>query len=106
MGLVLIYITNPDKKTAKEISKKLLKKKLIACANIFPIKSLFMWNGKIEKENEFVLLCKTISSKTTAVKKQVKKMHPYEVPCIIKWNASANKEYEKWVSKTLKINKN
>ena len=36
MNFVFVYITNPTKEGANKIAKHFLKKRLIACANIFP----------------------------------------------------------------------
>jgi len=27
----------------------------------------------------------------------VERIHPYEVPCIVKWEVEANVSYEKWI---------
>ena len=99
--LNIIYITNPDRKTAKKIALRLLKKRLIACANIFPIESVYWWKGKIENAKEVVLILKT-KEKFDKIKNEVKKIHPYSIPCIIKFDAKANKEYEAWLEKVRK----
>ncbi len=95
--MVLAYITCKNKKEAKEIASSLLNKKLIACANIFPIESMYRWKGKIQNDREVVLLAKTTSAKFKQVEKETKKMHSYEVPCILKINAKVNKEYGEWL---------
>lgn len=41
------------------MSELLIKNKLAACANIFPIGSVYKWNGKIVKEKEFGVFIKT-----------------------------------------------
>ena len=84
MSFVIIYITNPTKKEAKKIAKHLLQKKLIACANIFPINSLYHWQGKLVDENEYIIIAKTVAENYEKVKKEVEKIHHYDVPCIIK----------------------
>jgi len=95
--MISIYITCKDKKEAIKISKHLLKKRLIACSNIFPIKSMYWWNKKIINDNEIVILAKTTGKKFEKIKKEVGKIHSYDLPCILKFNVEANKEYEKWV---------
>ena len=45
--MAFVYITCKDKKEARKISRFLLEKKLIACANIFPIESMYRWEGKM-----------------------------------------------------------
>jgi len=100
--MILNYITCKDKKEAKNIANHLMKKKLIACANIFPIESLYKWKEKLENNKEIVLLAKTTNKKSNTVEKEVKKIHSYDIPCIIKINATANKDYEKWLNAQIK----
>ena len=99
--MTLVYITCRDKKEAENISKHLLKKRVIACANIFPIKSMYLWKVKIVNDNENVVIAKTNSKNFNKVAAEVKKLHSYEIPCILKLDAVANKEYEKWANEEL-----
>jgi periplasmic divalent cation tolerance protein len=102
MNFIFIYLTNPNQKEAKKIAKHLLKKRLIACANIFPIESLYWWQGKIAKEKEFVLIAKTIKNNFPKIKTEVEKIHPYKIPCIIKIPVSSNKKYFDWLKREVK----
>jgi periplasmic divalent cation tolerance protein len=97
MDLIFVYITNPTKKEAKKVAHHLLKKKLIACANLFPIESLYRWEGKMTHEREYALIAKTTKSNFKHVKDVVEKIHPYSVPCITKLAAEANESFHKWV---------
>ena len=95
--MTLVYITCKDEKEAIKISKRLLEKRLIACSNIFPIRSLYRWKGKIKDEKEFVIMAKTIDKNYNKIKKEVSQMHSYDIPCILRINAEANESYEQWV---------
>lgn len=95
--MIIIYVTYPNKEEAKKITAHLLNKKLIACANVFPIKSSYWWKGNIENSDEFVSIVKTRKENWKKVKEKVKKIHSYDVPCIIKFDVEADEEYEKWV---------
>ena len=97
MAFVLIYITNKDMEEAKEIVHHLLEKKLVACGNMFPIKSAYWWKRKIENDDEVVAIVKTREENWEKVKGEVKKMHSYDCPCIMKINVEANDEYEEWI---------
>jgi len=101
MDFIFVYITNPDRKTAEKIAKSLLSQRLIACANIFPIISLYRWEKKIAKEKEFVLIAKTTKNRFEKVKKEVEKLHPYSIPCIVKIPVSSNKKYFNWLQKEI-----
>ncbi len=100
--IILIYIPVPSKDIAKKIAKDLLKQKLIVCANIFPIESLYWWEGKIEEGKELVLLVKTTNVNFEKVRCEVEKIHPYETSAIIKIAASTNDKYFQWLKENLK----
>ena len=100
--MTLVYITCKDEKEARKISLHLLKKRLIACANIFPIKSMYWWNNKVVNGRENVVIAKTNNKNFKKVAAEIKKMHSYTIPCILRLNATANKEYEQWAGKELR----
>ena len=99
--MTLIYITCKDKEEARKISRVLLEKKLVACSNMFPIESMYWWKGKIEEENEVVILAKTKDKNFDIIKEEVKKIHSYEIPCILKLETEANIDYDKWVDEVV-----
>ena len=96
--MLLIYTTHPSKAHAEKISKALLESRLIACANIFPIGSIYWGDEKIESNDEFVAILKTQESKADEVEKKIKELHDYKVPCIIRFSAQSNPEFETWCS--------
>ncbi len=100
--MVLVYITNPTKKAAQKIAKDLLQKRLIACANIFPVESFYWWKGKIEKAKEFVLIGKTTEKNYGKIKKEIERIHPYEIPCVLKIKVEPNEKFLAWLKKELK----
>ena len=100
--MTLAYITCKDRKEAERVSMHLLKKRLIACANIFPIRSIYRWEGKIVNESENVIIAKTNNKIFKKLENEVKKIHSYEVPCILKIDAVANKNYGQWAAKEIR----
>lgn len=100
--MTLVYITCKNKKEAERISLHLLKKRIIACANLFPIKSMYWWEGKIAKDNETVIIAKTNNKNFKKLESEVKRIHSYGIPCILRISAAANKEYQAWLKKEIK----
>ena len=100
--MTLIYITCKDEEEAVKISKHLLEKRLIACSNMYPVRSMYRWQGKIQDEKEFVMMAKTKEKNYGKIKEEVKKIHSYDVPCILKIDAEANESYDKWVNEEVK----
>ncbi len=95
--MIILYITAPSLKEAKNISISLLEKKLIACANISKTESLYSWNGKKAGGKEFVIYAKTTAKAAKKAVKFVEQIHPYGVPCILTISVKANPAYERWV---------
>ena len=100
--LAFFYITNPSKEEAKRIAKHLLDKRIIASANIFPIESMYWWEGKITEGSEYVLIAKTSIAKSHALEAEVKSIHSYKVPCIIRMHASSNAVFSEWLNGEVK----
>ena len=98
MRPVIIISTFPSKQSVTSIANQLVKKKLAACVNITKISSVYSWKGKIENQSEYLALFKTTKTKLRPLKKELEKLHPYDVPEIVEINPiSINKPYLKWL---------
>jgi periplasmic divalent cation tolerance protein len=95
---VIIVSTFPSKQSVTSIANKLVKRRLVACVNITTISSIYTWKGKIENQNEYLALFKTTKKNQSVLKKELKKLHPYDVPEIAEINVeSINQPYMKWL---------
>jgi len=82
--VVVIYSTIDDVKQAQKIANILVEEKLVACVNIIPnIISIYIWKGKIENDDECIIIAKTNDSKVRRVIQRIKTLHTYELPDII-----------------------
>ena len=98
MKPVIIVSTFPSKQSVTSIAKLLVKKKLVACVNIIKISSVYTWEEKIENRDEYLALFKTTKKNQLTLKKELKKLHPYDVPEIVEINVeSINQPYMKWL---------
>ena len=101
MSLIILYVPTANEKEAVRISRHLLRKKLVACANLFPIKSMYRWKGKIASESEMVLLLKTMKKNSANVQQEIIKLHSYDLPCILEFSAASNDAFGRWVEEQL-----
>ena len=94
-----VYITSDSPKEARELAKMLLKKKLVACVNILDgMYSLYRWEGKIQEDQETVLIAKTRHELVNKLTNAVKSIHSYDCPCIIELPIQGgNPEFLKWI---------
>ena len=94
----MVYFAAKDMGDAARIARRLLDTRLIACANIFPVRSLYRWKGKVEDETEAVAICKTRRGAVKRAIAEAKKVHPYEVPCIVSYDMGpALAAYARWI---------
>ena len=81
---IVVMVTTASKQEAEKIAQRLLKERLIACANIIgPVSSLFRWSGKVEKTEECLIFMKSRKDLFEKLAEIVKALHSYEVPEII-----------------------
>ena len=102
-NIKFFYITASNKKEAERIAKKLLNKKLIACANVISnVNSYFVWKNKVQNSKEIIICGKTTSKNQTKIIKAVKNIHSYAVPCIIFFDIkNGNKDFLKWIEQSV-----
>jgi len=95
----LVYITAKDKAEAKQIGQVLVEERLAACANIIDkMESLYWWAGKVQHDNESVLIVKTKESLVSALIEKVKSLHSYSCPCVVSLPIlDGNKAFLKWI---------
>jgi periplasmic divalent cation tolerance protein len=101
--ILIILVTVRNEESGLNISKELVKERLIACSNIIPnIRSVFLWEGKIQDSDECLLIMKTHSSKYKALEESIRKLHTYDTPEILALRVdSGNDKYIKWVMNSL-----
>ena len=97
-----LYATFPSQEEAEKHAAALVEQRLIACANLLPaITSIYVWQGKAEKEQEFVLLGKTRNTHQGAIKQYFAAHHSYECPCVLFYPIeSGNEDYLHWISES------
>lgn len=81
----MLYATAGSEEQAVEIAKRLLAKRLVACANILPVRSLYRWKGKVSEEKEFAIVMKTRTSLVGKAIEEARGIHTYEVPCLVSY---------------------
>ena len=101
---VVILITTSTYEEAHKISDVLLTQRKAACVNIVPrVNSFFWWQGKIDSEQECLLVAKTKASLLDEIVNLVREVHSYEVPEIIALPiVGGNQDYLEWMGTEVK----
>jgi len=99
---VVVLITSPPDE-ADEIASVIVEGKLAACVNIVPsVRSVFWWEGKVEHEDESLLVVKTTREVVAPLIDRVRDVHPYENFELIALPIDAGSQpYLRWIVKTL-----
>nr|XP_029736306.1 uncharacterized protein LOC115271024 isoform X3 [Aedes albopictus] len=99
----IAYVTTPNANSAKELARKLIEHKLAACVNIIPgLTSIYQWEGKMNEDQEILLMIKTRTSRVDELSKFVRENHPYSVAEVITVPIeNGNPPYLDWLSKTV-----
>jgi periplasmic divalent cation tolerance protein len=95
----MLYMTAPDRRTALRIAERLVRDRLVACANVWEARSVYRWRGKVVRAGEAVAVMKTSDRRVAGAIRAARKLHPDRVPCLVAYRmATGLPEYLRWVS--------
>jgi periplasmic divalent cation tolerance protein len=85
---------------AERIAEMLVVRKLAACVQMLPeMQSIYVWQGKVQRDREVLLLAKTTRANFDELEQEVRAIHSYETPEIIALPVVAGSEaYLKWLT--------
>jgi periplasmic divalent cation tolerance protein len=103
-GWVVVMMTAPNLKVARQLAASALTARQAACANILPkLESHYWWQGKITSGREVVLLFKTTRARVKLLEAALVKAHPYDTPEFLALNvALGSKRYLDWVTDSVR----
>ena len=99
---VVVLVTCSSAEEAARIAQALVERRLAACANIVPgIRSIYRWEGKVQDEQEALLIIKTTRARFAALREAVEKLHSYSVPEVIALPiVDGAEKYLKWMEES------
>lgn len=97
---VVCLITTP-RAHARRIASAALDDKLAACVNIVPlVESLYRWEGKVEQDEEALLVVKTTREAVARLEDLLSRIHPYENFELVALDVVAGSQsYLAWIEK-------
>lgn len=100
MGAVMQYIfwSCPSAEEAKRLIIGLLENKMIACASIVPVTSLYKWEGEVKETKEVKVILKTREGNFSSIAEYIALEGSYKVPEIASVKVSeASEAYVSWL---------
>ena len=77
-------ITAPDRDAALRLARGLVEARLAACVNVIGgLTSVYRWEGEVQQDDEVLLVVKTRAQRVEQLERQVRELHPYDVPEIV-----------------------
>ncbi len=94
---MLLCTCPPDR--AEALASDLVKRRLAACVNVISgVASIYRWEGKVEREEEALLVIKTSSERIDALMRALPDLHPYDTPELLALPVGAGlSSYVEWV---------
>ena len=96
---IVVFITTPTQEEAKRLADRLVEASLAACVQILPeMESVYRWAGKVERQNEHLLIAKTTAERFAELEKEIRALHSYDTPEIVSFPLTAGSpEYLRWL---------
>jgi periplasmic divalent cation tolerance protein len=103
-GRLLVLSTVGKAEDAQRIGRALVERGLAACVNVLPaVTSIYRWKGKLETDEERLLVIKTRADRFEALKRALVSLHPYEVPEVLALPiADGHQPYLDWLDESVK----
>lgn len=98
-AFVVVLTTFPADGDVDAFASALVGERLAACVNVFPVQSIYRWQGAIERAGERQLFIKTTAERVATLKDRIKALHPYEVPeFVVLPVATGTADYLSWLA--------
>lgn len=82
---------------ARRLAATLIGRRLIACATMVPVVSMYRWEGMVESEAEVQIMFKTTPDRVDVTIEAIRELHTYDLPEIVEFDATASAAYASWV---------
>jgi periplasmic divalent cation tolerance protein len=101
---IVVLTTCAVESDAERIARALVDLRLAACVNVVPgVRSFYHWKGETENSQEFLLIVKTSRDLFGALRAEMEKLHPYELPELLALPVVAGSEdYLGWLQSNLR----
>ena len=100
--MLVVLTTAPTVDEADALAGKIVESRLAACVQILPqMTSVYVWEGKTQRESECLLLIKTLPEKWDELREFISTNHSYDVPELVALDAKAAEPYFAWLNAEL-----
>jgi periplasmic divalent cation tolerance protein len=100
---IQVVTTTGSQEEAEKIAQVLVTRRLAACVQVAgPIASTYHWQGKLETNQEWLCVIKSLQSHYQALEAAIRELHSYDVPEILAFGVvGGNLDYLNWLAAEL-----
>ncbi|ART47392.1 divalent-cation tolerance protein CutA [Acidovorax carolinensis] len=96
-ALNMVTTTVASAADARRLAQAIVQARLAACVQVEVITSHYHWQGALQEEQEWRLVCKTLPRATGALLALLESLHPYTLPQLVVQTLQATPAYVRWV---------
>lgn len=100
---MIVLTTCGNDEDAAVLARALVEGRLAACVNaIGKVSSTYRWNGRVQQDQETLLIIKTCADLLAAVEKTIREKSKYELPELLALRVEAGgAEYLNWIRESV-----
>jgi periplasmic divalent cation tolerance protein len=101
---VVVLSTVATAEDAARVARALVERRLAACVNVVPaVRSIYRWKGRVEEDEERLLVIKTRGDRFEALREALVALHPYELPeAIVLPIEAGHTPYLAWIDESVR----
>ncbi|MFE4515444.1 divalent-cation tolerance protein CutA [Kitasatospora sp. NPDC056783] len=80
---LVVTTTHDDETKARELAAKVIGARLAACAQVYPIRSVYWWEGEVQSGEEWRIDFKTRAELAEPLGTCIAEQHSYDVPEVV-----------------------
>jgi periplasmic divalent cation tolerance protein len=100
---ILVLTTAGSRDEAANIAASLVESRAAACVQVVPgVESFYRWEGRVARDAEWLLLCKTTAGRYADVERAIRDLHSYTTPEVVAVRIEAGSgEYLDWLRQSV-----
>jgi periplasmic divalent cation tolerance protein len=100
---IVVFMTAANRDEAVRLAEMMVAARLAACVQVLPeMESIYRWQGKIERQQEVLVIAKTVVSKFEKLEREVRAIHSYDTPEIVALPLTAGSSpYLEWLKTSI-----
>ena len=94
---LVVLTTEGDREAAHRLASALVEARVAACVGMYPIDSIYRWEGAVREEREVQLVIKTTPGAVDGLVTAIAEHHSYDVPEVVVLDARTSAGYGAWM---------